>query len=62
MFSVVWPWVCVAFQSREQTIFAALGKRDRVCWVGVGLYLHGPQPGLNRVQEGLPSWPESPQK
>lgn len=63
MFPVVWPWVCVAFQRREQTLFAALGNRDRVCWVGVGgLYLHKPLPGVNWGQEGLPSWPESPQK
>lgn len=62
MFSVVWPWVCVAFQRREQTLFAALGNRDRVCWVGVGgLYLHDLPPGVNWGQEGLPSWPVTPE-
>lgn len=38
MFSVEWPWVCVASQSREQAIFATLSSRDRVCWGGGGGY------------------------
>lgn len=39
MFSAAWPWVCVAFRSREQTTFAALSYKDTVCqgWqLGVG--------------------------